>query len=163
VASELAPSASSVPATLLDYVADPLPASEVASAFSGVMTARVAGLRGRRATVRLRRGDVLEVELASEVDAELVALAVKERQLALVECVPGQPACLVGVLQTRLPKRIELRAQEVEIEASQSLTLKSGRAGLRLRSDGQVEIVGSRISAASRGLMRLVGRVLRLN
>jgi hypothetical protein len=67
------------------------------------------------------------------------------------------------VLQTRLPEVVTLRAAEVEIDASRSLTLRSGRAGLRLRADGEVELVGSRISAASRGLMRLVGRVLRLN
>ena len=34
---------------------------------------------------------------------------------------------------------------------------------MRIREDGDVEIVGSRIAAMSRGLFRLVGRVLQLN
>ena len=41
--------------------------------------------------------------------------------------------------------------------------LRSGRAALRMRGDGDVELVGSRIATMSRGLYRLVGRVLRLN
>ncbi|MEZ4311015.1 MAG: hypothetical protein R3F14_23480 [Polyangiaceae bacterium] len=43
------------------------------------------------------------------------------------------------------------------------MLLRAGRAALRLREDGDVELVGSRISAASRGLFRIVGRILRLN
>jgi hypothetical protein len=39
----------------------------------------------------------------------------------------------------------------------------AGRGAIRIRGDGDIEIVGSRISAASRGLFRLVGRILRLN
>ena len=49
------------------------------------------------------------------------------------------------------------------IDAAEELVLRAGRAALRLREDGDVELVGSRISAASRGLFRLVGRILRLN
>lgn len=150
-------------ADLLDYVGEPAAPRPTALDRFGLVAARVTAVDGRRATVRLRRGEVVEVELASEVDPGLVRLAREERQLVLIECSPGDAPCLVGVLQTQLPQVVKLQATDVEIDASRSLTLRSGRAGLRLRADGEVELVGSRISAASRGLMRLVGRVLRLN
>jgi hypothetical protein len=150
-------------AGLLDYVGEPAAVGPSTVPRFGLAAARVTAVSGRRATVRFRRGAVVEVELASEVDPKLVRLAERERQLVLVDCSPDEPPCLIGVLQTRLPEVVTLRAAEVEIDASRSLTLRSGRAGLRLRADGEVELVGSRISAASRGLMRLVGRVLRLN
>ena len=70
---------------------------------------------------------------------------------------------MVGVLQTRSPREIHLKAAVVHIEGDEEVLIRSGRAALRIRQDGDVEIVGSRIHAASRGLFRLVGRILRLN
>jgi hypothetical protein len=81
--------------------------------------------------------------------------------MVLVE--EGPPPLVVGVLQTRRPRELKLRAGTVTIEGEQEVLIRAGRAAIRLREDGDIEIVGSRISAASRGLFRLVGRILRLN
>jgi hypothetical protein len=70
---------------------------------------------------------------------------------------------IVGVIQTRSPSDIKWSANTIEIEAKRELLLRSGRAALRLREDGDVELIGSRIHAASRGLFKIVGRILRLN
>jgi hypothetical protein len=70
---------------------------------------------------------------------------------------------VVGVLQTRIPRELTLKADKIHIDARHELLLRSGRGAMRIRQDGDVELVGSRISAMSRGLFRLVGRVLRLN
>ena len=101
-------------------------------------------------------------QVAPEVDPRLLNLALRNRDSVLVEA-DGERLWLVGILQVRLPERVELRAREILIEGEQEVTLRSGRAGARLRKDGDVELVGSRISAASRGLFRIVGRILRLN
>ena len=69
----------------------------------------------------------------------------------------------MGVLRSRQPEKLVLRASVIEIEAEQELLLRSGKGAMRIREDGDIEVVGSRISAASRGLFRLVGRMLRLN
>jgi hypothetical protein len=81
----------------------------------------------------------------------------------LVEHVDGELPLVVAVLQTRMPEHVHLRGGKIELEAEEEVLLRAGRAGFRLRKDGDVELVGSRISAASRGLFRLVGRILRLN
>ena len=49
------------------------------------------------------------------------------------------------------------------IEAEREILIRSGRGAMRIREDGDIEVVGSRISTMSRGLFRIVGRVLRLN
>ncbi len=67
------------------------------------------------------------------------------------------------MVQTRPPSKLQLTADEIELNAARELVLRSGGAALRLRSSGEVELVGSRISAVSRGVMRLIGRLLRLN
>jgi hypothetical protein len=75
--------------------------------------------------------------------------------IVLVE--EGPPPLVVGMLQTRRPRELKLCAGTVTIEGKQEAIIRAGRAAIRLREDGDVEIVGSRISAASRGLFRLVG------
>jgi hypothetical protein len=95
----------------------------------------------------------LEVELLEEV-AELGGMVLVEE---------GPPPLVVGVLQTRRPRELKLTAGTVTIEGEHEVMIRAGRAAIRLREDGDIEIVGSRISAASRGLFRLVGRILRLN
>jgi len=74
----------------------------------------------------------------------------------------GKPV-VVGVVQTRPASRLRLRAEEISLDASRELLLRSGASALRLRATGEVELVGSRISAVSRGVMRLIGRLVRLN
>jgi hypothetical protein len=128
----------------------------------GLRAAHVVALKGRVAQIRWRGAtDPVEADLAPEVEPELIEQAVEERALVMVETAP-RPA-VVGILQTRRPRELRLEAAKIEIDAREEVLLRSGRAALRLRQDGDIEIVGSRISAASRGLFRLVGRILRLN
>jgi hypothetical protein len=99
--------------------------------------------------------------IAEGVEASLLEEVARAGGSVLVE--DGPPPVIVGVLQTRRPRDLTLRANTIAIEAESEILLRTGRAAVRLRQDGDIEIVGGRISAASRGLFRLVGRVLRLN
>lgn len=101
------------------------------------------------------------VALGEGVSARLIHDAIAAGQRVLLERVGTAAPTVVGVIQTSA--QAKLSGTKVEIEASEELVLRSGRAAIRMRSDGDVELVGSRISAMSRGLFRLVGRVLRLN
>jgi len=103
------------------------------------------------------------VRIAPELERELLMEAIRDRQPVVLEQGADGREWVVAVLMTRRPSVLSLVADEIELSARRSLRLRSGRAGLSLREDGNVELVGSRISAASRGLFRLVGRMLRLN
>jgi hypothetical protein len=81
----------------------------------------------------------------------------------LVEVDEAGEAWVVGLVQTRVPERLVLRADSVVLQGESEIVLESGKAGMRLREDGDVELVGSRIMTMSRGLFRIVGRMLRLN
>ena len=130
---------------------------------TGLRSAQLVSVGGREAQVKFRgQTQKVTARVAPEVELRLLTLALRNRDSVLVE-VDGDRLWVVGILQVRLPERVEVRAREVLIEADQELTLRSGRAGARLRKDGDIELVGSRISAASRGLFRIVGRILRLN
>ncbi len=160
---------------LLEKVADtvvaqpveqPQAAAGAGAALAGVAmrTATVVRLKGQLVALRCRGvADEVEAELAPGVAREVVAQAAKNGDAVVVECAPQGPPLVVGVLQTRVPREITIKAQKVHIEGEQEVLLRSGRGAMRVRSDGDVELVGSRISAMSRGLFRLVGRVLRLN
>ena len=99
----------------------------------------------------------------SEVDTEVVREALENGDRAMVEMGDEGELVIAGVLKARAPERIRLRAEVIEIEAEREVLLRSGDGAMRIREDGDVELLGSRISAASRGLFRLVGRMLRLN
>ncbi|HSO00809.1 MAG TPA: hypothetical protein VLS89_21105 [Candidatus Nanopelagicales bacterium] len=147
------------------YLPDPQAlASSSRAALVGMRTAQVIATAGRRATLRLR-GTQAEIagEIAPEVDAEVIADACTNGDAVLVELGEGAAPVVVGVLQTRRPREIRLKAATVVIEGEQEVLLRSGRGAVRIREDGDIEVVGSRISAASRGLFRIVGRLLRLN
>jgi hypothetical protein len=151
---------------LLSYVAEASAAArpEGGALPTGLRSAELVALGSSGTSVRLRGVTAaIEAVVAPEVEMAFLENARREGQRVLVEIEPGHVPVIVGVLQTRLPERVKLEARVIEIDAKESLTLRSGRAGLRLRKDGDVELIGTRISAASRGLMRLVGRVLRLN
>lgn len=170
--TELTPSAEPDPTKLEDFLGvegqAEVPEAQAAvspatSVGHGLRSARILSLKGRSAQVRLRGAADAEAALiAPEVDARLVELALKNGDHVLVEWEPSG-LIVVGVLQVKVPERLEIRAGEVLIEGDRELTLRSGRAAARFRKDGDVELVGSRISAASRGLFRIVGRILRLN
>jgi hypothetical protein len=146
----------------------PAPAEPVTRSvpqLGGVRTARLVAVEGRRATVALRGRREVLAEIAPEVDPEIVADALAQGDSVLLEPGEGEGELplIVGVLQTRRPREIRLKAAIVHIEGDEEVLLRSGRGAVRIRSDGDIEVVGSRISAASRGLFRIVGRMLRLN
>jgi hypothetical protein len=127
-------------------------------------TGRVEAIEGRIVTLAWRGGSAaIEGAIAEDVDVALVRRAMERREPVLVEVASDAVPVVVGVVQTRLPEKVELRGETITIEAERELLLRSGRAAVRLREDGDLEIVGSRIAAMSRGLFRIVGRVLRLN
>ncbi|WP_437765821.1 hypothetical protein WMF27_27865 [Sorangium sp. So ce281] len=131
---------------------------------AGTRTARVLDVAGRSATIVLRGATApFEAELAPEVDPEVIADAQANGDLVLVECCEGEAPLVVAALTTRKPREIRLQATTVSIEAEEEVLLRSGHGAVRIRQDGDIEVIGSRISAASRGLFRLVGRILRLN
>jgi hypothetical protein len=135
-----------------------------APAIPGMRSARVTRLRGRQATIAFRgREEGTPALVAPEVDAAVIADAVESGDSVLVEVAEGETPLIVGVLHTRRPSKLKLRAATVEIEGEEEILIRSGRGALRVRADGDIEVVGSRISAASRGLFRIVGRMLRLN
>jgi hypothetical protein len=147
-------------------VVAPKPSAAVRAAPAPPMlrTARVVSMAPGKIEIAFRGTPrSIAAELGDGVDRELVALAMKNRDVVLVEWAEGATPVVVGVVQTRIPAEISLKADKITIEAEQELTLRSGTAAMRLREDGDVEVVGSRIAIASRGLFRLVGRMLRLN
>jgi len=145
-----------------EEIADvPRPAPEMAQ---GMCTARVMAVDGRTAKIAWRgAAEPLVARIAPDVDKELVAQAEKDRGTVLVECWPGDAPVIVGIVQTRVAREVVIKGETVTIDAEKELLLRSGRGAFRIRQDGDVEIVGSRIMAASRGLFRIVGRLLRLN
>jgi len=127
-------------------------------------TARIVALDGRNARIAFRQSPAeVHASVALDVELELVEEAAAHKDAVLVESDGENEPVIVGVLQTRRPREVHVTGEKIVIEGSREVLLRSGRAALRLREDGDIEIVGSRISAASRGLFRLVGRILRLN
>jgi len=142
--------------------ADPSPSVDLPDA--QLRTAIALGVKGRQVSVRVRGlADPLFAELDRGVSREVVEQAVVNGDRVLLEQVAGAAPLVVGVVQTCVPEELKLSAKRILIEGDQEVLMRSGRAAMRVRQDGDVELVGSRISAMSRGLFRLVGRVLRLN
>lgn len=130
----------------------------------GLRMARVLSMKEGGVQIAWRgRTAPVEADLAEGVDGELIARAMKQGDAVLVEVDPVEGPLVVGVVQTRLPETLELKANKVVIEGESEVLIRSGTAAVRLREDGDVEMVGSRILNMSRGLYRIVGRVLRLN
>lgn len=127
--------------------------------------ARVVAVQGRTAEVVFRGEHARTLAALSEdVEAEIVTQAMKNRDVVLVERPGGDaPPVVLGVLSARRPRELHLSAETITLEAAREVLVRSGKSALRLREDGDVELVGSRILAMSRGLFRIVGRMLRLN
>lgn len=133
-------------------------------AAGGMRTARVTSLTGRHATITMRgQREPAAASVAPEVDPAVVADALESGESVLVELCEGELPLIVAALHTRRPREIRLKASIIQIEGEEEVLLRSGRGAVRIRADGDIEVVGSRISAASRGLFRIVGRMLRLN
>jgi hypothetical protein len=136
--------------------------TSAAVARGSLRVARVVSVSKGSATIAWRGSpSPVAASLAPEVEPELIADAAASRGAVLVE--DGSPPLIVGLVQTSRPRELKLRAGSVVLEGEEEVLIRAGRAAVRLRADGDIEIVGSRISAASRGLFRLVGRILRLN
>jgi hypothetical protein len=160
----LEPEGDAAALSLEDYLPAPAPLAPAQPVAPGMRTARVAGITGRRATISFRGASTpVDAAIAPEVDTEVVTGAWKNGDSVLVEVADGETPLIVAALQTRLAREIHLKAATIVIEGEQEVLLRSGRAAVRIREDGDIEVVGSRISAASRGLFRIVGRILRLN
>lgn len=130
----------------------------------GVCSARLVGHDDQRATLVWRgAADPVDADVAPDVEPELLAAALRDGDRVLVEVSEGERPLVVGVLQTRLRREVRITADEIHLEAAKKLVLRAGRAVIRLHDDGEVELLGTRVNAVSRGLFRLVGRVLRLN
>jgi hypothetical protein len=135
-----------------------------AEAVPSLRTARVVSIKGAVAQVTWRgRREPVEADLDDGVDRELVARAMANGDAVLIEVEPGMAPIVVGVIQTKIPDTLELKARSITIDAEQEVLVRAGRGAMRIREDGDVEVVGSRIVTMSRGLFRIVGRVLRLN
>lgn len=144
---------------LLDQVAPP---SVLRAGGGGLRVARIVSVSGGAALIDWRGGAApVGAMLAPGLEVALLEEVAEDGGMVLVE--DGPPPLVVGVLQTRRPRELKLRAGTVTLEGEHEVMIRAGRAAIRLREDGDIEIVGSRISAASRGLFRLVGRILRLN
>lgn len=140
------------------------PTSAVILPAVSTRTAVALSVKGTGVTLSVRGvADPVTARLDHGVAREVVERAVVNGDRVVVEHTAGQEPLVVGVLQTRVPEALTLRAKKIHIEGEQEVLLRSGRGAMRIRQDGDVEVVGSRISAMSRGLFRLVGRVLRLN
>jgi hypothetical protein len=149
---------------VLDEVAEATIRRVSEQAVPVLRSARLVDLAGGDATVAWRGSDAtMRALVASEVDRQLLIEALEANEPVLVEWAPGSDPIIVGLLQTRRARDVKLTGDKVEIRADSEILLRTGKAGVRLRKDGDIELVGSRISAVSRGLFRLVGRMLRLN
>lgn len=148
-------------ARLLEHVSEEAVTPEAAPA---LRTARVVSMVGGGAQITWRGlRQPIEAELDEGVDSELVKRAMEGGDRVLVEIDPALGPLVVGVVQRRVPSKVEIRGETVVIEAEREILLRTGRGAMRIREDGDIEVVGSRISTMSRGLFRIVGRVLRLN
>lgn len=137
---------------------------EHADAPPAMRTARILEVHGDHVVVAWRGSSkAIEADVAPEVEPALVEESRRAGSAVLIEHARGQRPVVVGVVQTRLPREERVPPDDLHLEAAREILLKVGQAGIRLRSDGEIELVGSRISAASRGLFRIVGRILRLN
>jgi hypothetical protein len=160
---ENAPAPSQDKPSVLDAVLESMSASETPAEAPrtpaiapGLRSARLVSLDKRRATVTLRGHTApINADIAPEVEDALLALAQRQGDGVLVEVFEGDKPVIVGVLQTKLPHEVHVKADVIHLDAAKELVLRAGRAALRLREDGDVELVGTRISASSRGLFRL--------
>jgi hypothetical protein len=163
-ATSAAESAESAALRVLERVELPREAAEPAAAVPRLRTARLSRIERGHVFVRLRgHATEIEADVDEDVDVELLLRAEKEGSAVLVEEEPGMAPVVVGVVQTRIPDTLELKARKVIVEGEEEVLVRSGTGAMRIRSDGDVELVGSRIMTMSRGLFRLVGRMLRLN
>lgn len=129
-------------------------------------TARVVSMEGktRRASI-LARGMNTPVlaAIAPDVDLEVIEGARANGDAVLVESCEDEPPLIIAALRTRRPRELRLRGEKISIEGSKEVLLRSGFGALRIQESGHIELVGGTVNVVSRGLFRLVGRLVRLN
>jgi hypothetical protein len=129
-------------------------------------TARVVSMEGktRRASILARGANVpVLAEIAPDVDLEVIEDARANGDAVFVEVCDGEPPLITAALRTRRPRELRLRGEKISIEGSKEVLLRSGFGALRIQESGDIELVGGTVNAVSRGLFRLVGRLVRLN
>jgi hypothetical protein len=126
----------------------------------GLHVGAVVSVTNRIATV-LVEGAREPAALAEHVDADFLDQALKDGQPVLLQNRRNGGLIVLGVVQGKYPSKVA--GERVEITGHSEVVVRSGKSALRLREDGVVDLIGARISASSRGLLRLVGRALRLN
>jgi hypothetical protein len=113
-------------------VADPKPGASLHAPVEGLRTARRASVSGRRAAITLRgQHDPVEATIASEVDPAVICEALETGDSVLVELTRGECPLIVGVLHTRQPREIRLKATTIQIEGEEEVLIRSGRGALR--------------------------------
>ena len=121
-------------------------ATLVAVTDAGVVARELRALAVDLAIVFLREGSLARADRYFEAELARFPNSVKAHfnraLLQLHEEDFDGAAVIVGVLQTRLPETLELKARNIVIDAEQEVTIRSGTAGMRLREDGDVELVG---------------------
>ncbi len=143
---------------------EPEQANPAELAVPALRVGRVVSMNEDGIEIRFRqKGAPVLAELDEGVDPELLIRAMRSGDGVLVEVDPVEGALIVGVVQRSLPSEVEIKASRVVIDAEEEVLLRSGRSAMRFKKDGEVELLGERISSVSRGLFRIVGRVLRLN
>ncbi|MGC4070563.1 MAG: hypothetical protein QM784_39025 [Polyangiaceae bacterium] len=149
--------------TKIDFVATTATAKRDEPLGQGLSVGWVTSWAGEESvSVTMLDGKMTRAKLLPQLERAVLEEAIVDGQLVLLASHGGK-LTVMGSICTRKPKTLKLEAEHVELTAAKSVLLKAGRAALELRQDGNVELVGSRISAVSRGLFRIVGRMLRLN
>lgn len=147
----------------VDFAATTAAVKEEHSSAQGLSVGWVESWDGAETVaVSMLDGRKISAKPLPQLDRSVIDDAIADRQLVLLSPSGGK-LTVIGSICTSKPKTLKFEAEHLELTGTKSVLLKSGRAALELRQDGNVELVGSRISAVSRGLFRIVGRMLRLN
>jgi hypothetical protein len=118
-------------------------------------------------------GPPLPVVLALPQSDETVARAASDRRRALVVRTDDSPPrlALVGLVRERIGGDAARRAkldvtldgESLELQATDRIELRCGKASLLLEADGTVTISGTNIVSASRGNNKIKGAVVAIN
>ncbi|MFT3770330.1 MAG: hypothetical protein QM820_33295 [Minicystis sp.] len=97
---------------------------------AAMRTARVVGVTGRKARIELRgMGQPIDATIAPEVDAEVLTDACENGDAVLVETVPGELPLVVGVLHTRRPRELKLKAGTIRDRGRRRGAAARGESG----------------------------------
>ena len=95
-------------------------------------------------------GSIVHCEILES--AALTPLQIGDRVLMLPPAAPEGCGVVIGKLVTYSPSEA---GRHVQIEASESVTLKCGESSIALRADGKVMIRGDEVLVRSKGTHRI--------